>query len=106
LQIFDWRFSISETRPFAPPASVQSKISKSKISLVTPTGLEQSAEAPVKRENSKKRAVESGAILRDSTPAGRLSQANLPPDVADLARRLAALPEADRRALAKALGVK
>ena len=27
----------------------------------------------------------------------------MPPDVADLARRLAALPEADRRALAKAI---
>jgi len=75
---------------------------------VTLTGLEQSPETPENPPGSCRSAAFSDAFPGDSTPADAASQVpNLPPDVADLARRLAALPEAVRAeivAMLKAAG--
>jgi len=64
---------------------------------VTLTGLEQPVKTPENVKASERSAAFSDAFSADSTPADAVSQVpNLPPDVADLARRLAALPEAVR----------
>jgi hypothetical protein len=60
--------------------------------MVGDTGLEQ-PQKPLIKPISETGGAESGALLAEV-------------DLADLARRLAALPEADRQALAKALGAK
>ena len=51
-------------------------------------------------------SAESGALSADSGPAAPAGPVDLPADVADLARRLAALPLAVRQSLAAALGQK
>jgi hypothetical protein len=61
------------------------------------TGLEHKAESPEKQALSETRGTKSGTLAADSGPEAPNSAAPaLPPDVADLARRLAALPEAVR----------
>jgi len=63
------------------------------VSMVGATGLEPTAKSPGKQENPN-RAAQNPAHSEQKT------------DVAELARRLAALPEADRRALAAALATR
>jgi hypothetical protein len=67
-----------------------------------------SSEIPKENKDSQKRAAKSAAVEADSGPAAPLPAApdstpDLPPDVADLARRLAALPEAVRASLLAAI---
>jgi len=72
--------------------------------MVTLTGLEQPVRTPENTVSSERSAAFSDAFSADSTPADAISQVpNLPPDVADLARRLAALPEAVRASLLTAV---
>jgi hypothetical protein len=63
---------------------------------------------PKENHDFSKRAAKSAAVEADSGPAAPLPAApdstpDLPPDVADLARRLAALPASFREALAAVL---
>jgi len=59
---------------------------------------------PQQKPQTPKQAAQNRAHVSDSIPSAVVLQGPaMPPDVADLARRLAALPEADRRALAKAI---
>jgi len=63
---------------------------------------------PKENHDFSKRAAKSAAVEADSGPAAPLPAApdstpDLPPDVADLARRLAALPEAVRASLLAAV---
>ena len=70
---------------------------RSPQNLVTLTGLELPPKTPENPVGSDKSAAFSDAFSADSTPADAvLCVPNLPPDVADLARRLAALPETVR----------
>ena len=63
-------------------------------------GLEQPAKNPVNPQDSGSGGAISGAVSPNSGPAGPDSAPlDLPPDVAELARRLAALPEAVRAEL-------
>ena len=65
--------------------------------MVGHQGLEHHAETPAKPKDSGKGGAESGAVAADSDPAGPASApSELPPDVRELARRLAALPETVR----------
>lgn len=68
------------------------------------TGREHPAKSPVKQAHAGSRGTESGTLAADSGPAAPVSAPpNLPPDVADLARRLADLPEAVRASLLAAV---
>ena len=65
--------------------------------MVGATGLVHPAETPANPEDCGRGGAESGAVTPDSAPAGAAEASSaLPPDVAELARRLAALPEAVR----------
>jgi hypothetical protein len=79
--------------------------------MVGATGLEQAAKSPEKPAPAKTGGAISGAFPADSGPAAPVSAApdptpDVPPDLADLARRLAALPEAVRASLLAATQVR
>ena len=78
--------------------------------MVLGTGVEPSAVTGCKDNNlqnsPRQGGAERGALSADSGPAAAAGAVDLPPDVADLARRLAALPLAVRQSLAAALGQK
>jgi len=64
------------------------------------TGLEHTAESPAKQALSETGGAISGAVSPDSGPTTPApAPLNLPSDVAELARRLAALPEAVQASL-------
>ena len=68
--------------------------------MVGDTGLEQPAQSPSNSGVAGKGGAKSGAVGSDSGPAApAAAPVDLSPDVADLARRLAALPEAVRASL-------
>jgi len=67
------------------------------------TGLEHPAKTPEKQPPAAPRGTESGTLNADSGPDAPISTPPPPPDVADLARRLAALPEAMRQAIVATL---